>query len=79
MTDDNYHNTLQVLNQKYIKNNLKNFWVEIFCFDVTFLIAVVSVFNHCALFFTDRFHSISDCKQMEERKVRKGKESLSNE
>ena len=42
------------------------------------LIAAVSVFNDCALFSKDRFHSISDCKQMEERKKTKKKESLSN-
>ena len=77
--NDNYHSTIQSLNKKYIKNNLKTLFSKyVFVLVSLLVIAVVSVFNHCALFSKDRFHSISDCKQMEERKKTKKKESLSN-
>ena len=67
------------MNKKYIKNNLKTLFSKyVFVLVSLLVIAAVSVFNHCALFSKDRFHSISDCKQMEERKKTKKKESLSN-
>ena len=72
--NDNYHSTIQSLNKKYIKNNLKTLFSKyVFVLVSLLVIAAVSVFNHCALFSKDRFHSISDCKQMEERKKTKKK------